>query len=138
MSKALKTILSILIIMLLGTTCVQASGDRIEIASAGGVGDIISDGDEFINKGSKPKISQQEAINQFLPIGRILVQIATVVLVIVGLILGIKYMLSGADQKANVKQKLIWYVVSVALVYGAVGIFNIVTSIVNNIFGNGN
>lgn len=95
---------------------------------------IKGQGDNFIKKGSNAVISEEDAINQLIPIGRILVQVATVVLVIVGLILGIKYMTSGADEKANVKQKLIWYVISVALVYGAVGIFNIVRTIIVNVF----
>ena len=126
MSKLVKiAIIMIVVIALASFQSVQASG----------FSDIISQGSSFIEKGSSSsKITEDEAINQFLPIGRVLVQIATIVLIVVGLILGIKYMLSGADEKANIKQKLIWYVISVVLVYGAVGIFNIVRSIMDNIF----
>lgn len=134
MNKSIKIImLAIIVIMFTCCSSVQASGGT---STSGGFSNVISSGQSFIDKGSSGiKISEQEAINQFLPIGRILVQIATIVLVIVGLILGIKYMTSGADQKANVKLKLIWYVISVVLVYGAVGIFNIVRSIMGNILG---
>ena len=47
--------------------------------------------------------------------------------------MGLKYMIGGTDQKANMKEKLIWYIISISLVYGAVGIFTIVVNIMNNI-----
>ena len=123
MKKVIKIgILAILIIMLANFSHVQA------------IGSILSQGDNFINRGSNAVITEDEAANQFLTIGRILVQVATVVLIIVGLILGIKYMMSGADEKAKIKEKLIWYVISIVLVYGAIGIFNIVRGIMGNIF----
>jgi len=38
-------------------------------------------------------------------------------------------MTAGVDDKAKVKQKLIWYCVAAVLVVGATGIFNIVVDI---------
>lgn len=123
MSKVIKTVMIVVfIIILTSLSHVQA------------IGDIVSSGDEFINRGSNAVITEGEAIDQFISIGKILAQVATIVLVVVGLILGIKYMISGADEKANIKQKLIWYVISIVLVYGAVGIFSIVRGILTNIF----
>ena len=55
--------------------------------------------------------------------------IGLVVLVCVGSVLGIKYMTSGVDEKANVKQKLIWYCVATALIVSATQIFNIVVEV---------
>ena len=88
----------------------------------------------FIEKGNNgAKISIQEAITSFLPIGRILVGVASIVLVAVGGIFGVKYMLAGANEKAQMKEKLIFYVISIVLVYGAVGIFSIFVTVMNNI-----
>lgn len=123
MKKVIKiVILAVFIIMLANFSHVQA------------IDDIFSQGQSFIDRGDKPVITEDEAIKQFVSIGKILVQVATVVLVVVGLILGIKYMLSGADEKAKIKEKLIWYVISIVLVYGAVGIFYTVKRIMENIF----
>ena len=88
-------------------------------------GGMKGDADNFINKGTNGQ--------KITPIGNVLVLIATIVLVVVGMIMGLKYMIGGTDQKANMKEKLIWYIISIALVYGAVGIFTIVVNIMNNI-----
>ena len=88
-------------------------------------GGMKGDADNFINKGTNgQKITLQEAITKLVPIGNV---------VVVGMIMGLKYMIGGTDQKANMKEKLIWYIISIALVYGAVGIFTIVVNIMNNI-----
>ena len=89
---------------------------------------------EFINRGSeKETISQQKVEQDLLPLARILMGIAVLVLLVVGAILGVKYMISGADERAKIKEKLIWYIVSAVLIFGAVAIFNIVINILNKI-----
>lgn len=118
-------IISIIVLTLLGT-CSKVFGFSLD--------DIFSSGQQFIEKGSKNAvISTQDAIDNFIPIGVTLVGIATIVLVIVGLIMGVKYMIAGANEKAQLKQKLIYFVISVVLVYGATGIFAIVINVFNNI-----
>ena len=95
---------------------------------------IIQKGKNFISSGnSEQKINQSQVENDLLPLARILMGIAILVLLIVGAILGVKYMISGADEKANIKEKLIWYVVALVLIFGAVGIYNIVAKIMNNV-----
>lgn len=95
---------------------------------------IWNKGKSFIDKGnSSAEIKTDEAVKQLVPFGRILVMIASVVLVVAGLILAVKYMMSGADEKAKLKEKLIWYVISIVLVYGAVGIYTVVTKMMDNI-----
>ena len=95
---------------------------------------IIVDAQNFIDKGkSQEKITEDNAIEKVIPLGRILVTVATVVVVGVGMVLGVKYMISGADEKANLKEKLIWYVISIVLIFGAVGIYNIISGILNEV-----
>lgn len=95
---------------------------------------ILSEGKDFIDKGSsETPIQWSEIKKNILPIAHMLVGIATVVFVIVGMIMGIKYMISGADERAGIKQKLIWLIVSMVLVYGATGIYNLVVDIMQNI-----
>lgn len=88
----------------------------------------------FLTRGnSASTIDKDSVINEIVPVGRVLVEAATVVLVVVGLIMGAKYMLAGIDEKAKMKEKLIWYVVSIVLVFGAVGIYEIVSGILASI-----
>lgn len=150
--KHLKRIVDILILIILATCIIPLSSkamnvsdkiyindETLKIASdktISGFDDWQQQAKNFIEKGNSGlKINTTEAINAFLPIGRILVGIATIVLVVVGLIFGVKYMIAGANDKAQLKQKLIYYVISVVLVYGAVGIFSIVISVMNNLLG---
>lgn len=66
---------------------------------------------------------------KFIPIGQVLVTIASVVLVIVTLIMAIKYLTANAEQKGKLKQQLIGLVVSIVVIYGAVGIWSIIKQI---------
>lgn len=92
------------------------------------------DAKNFLDRGQEEQpITTQDAIEAFLPVGRILVGIATIVLVVVGLIFGVKYMIAGANDKAQLKQKLIYYIISIVLVYGAVGIFTLIVNVMNAI-----
>ncbi len=118
-------ILTMIALTLLGT-CSNVFGFSLD--------DIFSAGKGFIDKGSQgAPITTDDAINAFVPVGITLVGIATIVLVVVGLIMGVKYMIAGANEKAQLKQKLIYYVISVVLVYGATGIFALVIQVFNNI-----
>lgn len=124
--KITKVLILTMIVLCLIGTCSNVFGFSLD--------DIFSAGKEFIDKGSENAvISTDDAIDKFVPIGITLVGIATIVLVVVGLIMGVKYMIAGANEKAQLKQKLIYYVISVVLVYGATGIFALVIQVFNNI-----
>lgn len=90
--------------------------------------DIYNQAQEWVNNAT-PTVPFQSVWQDLKPIASILMGIGLVVLVCVGSILGVKYMTSGADEKANVKQKLIWFCVAAALIVGATGIFNIVVDV---------
>ena len=104
--------------------------DRSDLSS----GTILSEGKDFIDKGrDQTPIKWDEIKKNILPIAHILVAIATVVFMVVGMIMGIKYMISGADERAGIKQKLIWLIIAMVVVYGATGIYNLVVEIMQNI-----
>ena len=90
--------------------------------------DPINQAQEFVNN-AKPAVQVQSVWQDLKPIASILMGIGLVVLVCVGSILGVKYMTSGVDDKAKVKQKLIWFCVAAALIVGTTGIFNIVVEV---------
>jgi len=93
-----------------------------------------SDADSFISNGkSNQKITTGDVKKEVLSIANILVGVASIVFVVVGSILGVQYMMGTPDKKSELKQKLIWFIVAIVLVYGAVGIYNIIVRIMENI-----
>lgn len=112
-----------------GSSSSSASSSQMDSYSS-----INEKAKEFIDRGSKSEtISQQKVEQDLKPLAQILMGIAVLVLLSVGAILGVKYMISGADDRAKIKEKLIWYIVSAVLIFGAVAIFNIVINILNRV-----
>ena len=146
MKKILRTITILLIVNIIINLYmpysfgVQSEGTDASGASSGSssqmgsYSDINEKAKDFIKKGSEGEtISQQKVEQDLKPLAQILMGIAVLVLLSVGAILGVKYMISGADERAKIKEKLIWYIVSAVLIFGAVAIFNIVINILNNV-----
>lgn len=153
MKKSLKIISAIIIMIALtlinmprvsarqveGTDSSGSSSSSSSDTSSGSLSwsSIIQKGKNFISSGnSEQKINQSQVENDLLPLARILMGIAILVLLIVGAILGVKYMIAGADEKAGIKEKLVWYVISAVLIFGAVAIFNIAVTVLNNVSNN--
>jgi len=84
-------------------------------------------GDSFIqtgqNQGGDTLIDEQSLADFALPIARALVAIATGVLVVVTVIIGIQYSMANPADKAKLKQKLIGLAVSTIVIFGAQGIW---------------
>ena len=96
--------------------------------AANGIDDIIKSGDEFINGGNilinKQKLDEKQSFifNSLLSVGVVLT-------VVIGGFLGIKFMLASAEDKAEIKQMLIPYVVGCIVIYGAFGIWKLIITI---------
>lgn len=58
---------------------------------------------------------------------------ATVVAVIVGAMLGVKYMSAGISEKVDVKQSLYPYIISCIVVFGSLGIWKLVVTVMSKI-----
>ena len=128
MKKSYKTIIAIIIslsILMYGQTVQALSFGRIK-----------SEGDDFISRGEGGSVlSISEVQDELFPVGGIMLGIATAVFIVVGLIMGVKYMIAGADEKAKLKEKLIWYVIAVIIAYGAVGLYNLAVTIMQVVLG---
>lgn len=97
--------------------------------------DMQKKAQSFFNKG-KPeadKILPQNTLEEkFIPIGQILVTAASVVLLVVTLIMAIKYITANPEQRGKLKQQLIGLVISIVVIYGAVGIWSVVKTTMEN------
>lgn len=96
----------------------------------------INDGNKFIANGQNGNVIDNNKVkNAVLPIGQALVAIATVVLVVVTIIMGIKWMLAKNDsgERAKLKTQLIGLVVSTIVIFGAQIIWSLLYKFMNNI-----
>ena len=86
--------------------------------------EIKDKADSWINQGNQntPPITTEEAWS-----------IASIILVICYMFLGVKYMFADPSGKADVKQRLIWLVIATVVIYGGVGIFTLVVTLMNSI-----
>lgn len=96
------------------------------------VSGIFNKADNFKNAGaSSAVIDEQTAIDKFVPVGQILIMIANATVLIVTAIMAVKWITSNPESKAKLKGQLIGLVISIAVIYGAVGIWNIVRGIMS-------
>ena len=117
---------------------------NIVYAAEDTLSDIFSDGDKFLeaenNKNNNGILSDQEMqkaqdqINDASSIiYNVLFGIGMVVAVVVGSILGIQFMISTVDEKAEIKKTLIVYVVGCVILFGAFGIWKIVVNLLKDV-----
>ncbi len=98
-------------------------------------GDIVSKGDDFIKKGEEGSVEiTDESIkgvtdslyNVFLVIG-------ITIAVIVGIILGVQFMIGSVEQKSKVKESIIPYIAGCAAIFGGFGIWKLVIEILKGL-----
>lgn len=96
------------------------------------IDDVINDGDQFIEKGkSKGDLDNLSKVSN--KIYNILLTVGVIIAVLVGAILGIKLMLSGIEEKAEVKKLLVSYVIGCIVIFGGFGIWKIVVSLLQSL-----
>ena len=126
MKKIIINILSIILILFLLINICPTKTQAVNLDG------IMSGADDFINKGKNgTNVIDQDQLGETSDlIYNILLGISMVLAVIVGMILGIKYMMSSTEEKAEVKETLIPYVVACVITFGAFTIWKIVINII--------
>lgn len=122
----MKIFSKVTLIIILVITCIMATS-KTSLAMKSWE-EMKNEADGFIEKGSQEGegvISDDSLSNFAMPIARALVAIASGVLLVVTIIVGIQYLMStpSPNDKAKVKQKLIGLVVSTIVIFGAQGIW---------------
>ncbi len=102
-----------------------------ETTAGSSLDDMIGDADRFINSAGDSTISQTSLQKFSQTYYNILFTIGVVVATLVGLVLGIRFMISGAEGKANVKELLVPYIVGCVVVFGAFAIWKLLVSILS-------
>ena len=74
-------------------------------------------------------VEPEDFASQLIGIGQLLVAIGAGTLVIVSMIMAIKWITASPDKKAKLQQQLIGLVVATFVIFGAIGIWNLVRGI---------
>lgn len=97
---------------------------------------IQADAKTWLSTGaSQNKINPHKVAAVLRPVANILLAIGSVLIVIVAVVMGIKYVSSTPDQKGQLKKQLIGLFVSAVILYGAYGIWALVYSILKTTIG---
>ena len=104
-------------------------------ATATSLDQIMEGADDFIDAGGGDKDVDKTIDTDSLKdtsdfLYNVLLGISMVVAVIVGMVLGIKYMTSTTEDKADIKETLTAYVISCVVVFGAFTIWKIIVNII--------
>lgn len=102
------------------------------IPSVQAIGDIVSGADDFINKGTDNPFPEANMQNMSDVLYNILLVVGIVLAVIIGTVLGIKFMTGGIEEKAKVKETLIPYIAGCVVIFGAFTIWKLVVTILQN------
>ena len=97
--------------------------------------DIMDGADSFLEKGEanggvNTTIDDYALQNTSDFLYNILLGISSVLAIVVGMILGIKYMSATSEDKADIKQTLPAYIISCVVVFGAFTIWKLVINII--------
>lgn len=93
---------------------------------------VVDDANGFLQKGQESQIPEETIQNISDTIYSTLLIIGILLAVIVGMGLGIKFITSGIEGKAEVKQILLPYGIGVVVLFGAFAIWKIVLTILQN------
>lgn len=95
--------------------------------------DVLSGGKSFIDSGSggSAKLDETKLQQTSSTVYNILLVASFVIVAVVGIILGIKYMWAGVEEKADVKKSLTIFVIGTIVTYGAFGIWKVLVNFLN-------
>lgn len=124
----MKKIISILIIITIITTCFLPC-----CYAANGADDAIKDGDEFLKQATNSPIDNDGLKKLSNSMSNMLLLVGTIVAVAVGVVLGIKFMISSVEEKAKVKEMLTIYLIGCVVLFGAFTIWKICVELFSSI-----
>lgn len=130
----MKKVISIILIII--TFAVLLSIQNCTYATGHTAGEVIKEGDSFIQKGqagANGLITQEKLKELSDTIYNILLVVGIIAAVLIGVLLGIKFITSGVEGKAEVQKALIIYVMGCVVVFGAFTIWKIVVTVLQGI-----
>ena len=128
LNNNIKTRIKIIIMIILTIITIFSINNKV-YADTTTVSTIFSGGRQFIKQGkSKANVDTTAIAKDIGGIGQVFLIIGIGTAVGVGMYLGFKYITSGADEKAKIKERLIFYVIAIVLLVAAVGVTKVIVS----------
>ena len=118
-------IISMLILSVFNLNIAKADDVTVEDIK-GGVSNFMQAG-----QGQNNPLNQEGLQNVSDLVYNVLLAVGIIAAVIVGLIIGIKYMMGSVAQKAETKELLAPYIVGCVIIFGAFAIWKIVVNLLN-------
>lgn len=101
---------------------------------AGDLGDVISGGKGFVGSSKGDiEIDSSKLSQTSKSVYNILLMISFIVVAVVGIILGMKFMMAGVDEKAKAKESLVIFFIGCIVVYGAFGIWKVLVTALSSL-----
>lgn len=101
---------------------------------AGDLGDVISGGKGFVDSSKGDiEIDSSKLSQTSKSVYNILLMISFIVVAVVGIILGMKFMMAGLDEKAKAKESLVIFFIGCIVVYGAFGIWKVLVTALSSL-----
>ena len=121
-------VISIIFFTIVFCTCIPSYVNAISLSN------IFDGGDVFTQSASEQEIfnetNQQNAIDN---IYYILLAVGIILAFAIGIVLGIKFITTGVEGQAKIKEKLIPYIIGCIVVFGGFGIWRFVINISSNV-----
>lgn len=140
MIKKIKNILLILLLLMniqMGTNFVQAVDGATNPepstgqTTSGTIDGVMQGAEGFLTKGKDIPIDEGQLKTTSNFIFNLLLGFAMIVAVAIGVVIGIKFMMASVEEKAQIKEALVPYVVGCVVVFGAFGIWKVAIGILS-------
>lgn len=119
----------------------------VPISNASSTDEIINQGNDFLEEGRNNQLVKDEEdniIGTILDKGEmqeaidsvysVVFTLGVALSVIIGAVLGIKFMIGSVEEQAQIKEMIIPYMLGCVVVFGAFGIWKIVIGLGGNVF----
>lgn len=126
----------IYIIFIIIMTLLLVSTQSLVYATGHTAGEVISEADNFLSKGEQNAstiITQDKLKGLSDTIYNILLVLGIIAAVLIGAVLGIKFLTEGAEGKAEVQKALVAYVIGCVIIFGAFTIWKIVVTVLQGL-----
>lgn len=128
MSKKVIKIISLLIVIII---CMST------VVSAASFSEIIDAGKSFVNAGNTNKTIIKETGDNSIQtlsntIYNILLSLGVVTAVIIAAVLGLKFMIGSAEEQADIKGKMVPFIIGCIVIFGAFGIWKAVVTLMQS------
>lgn len=135
--KKTKRLIKVIAIIAAVLLCMGTKAQAVELSTeepvkVASLGEIINAGNSFISQGNSSYSVDEFAI-ALAPIGSILAGVGIVIFLAVLAIMAIRWITAKPDQKAKLQQQFVGYVISAVVFFGAVGIWNLVRNIMEQV-----